>query len=98
MGHHPHESGPVAAYGVVLLMDAIAYTILERRLIAAHGRDSTLARAVGSDTKGLLSLGMYLTAIPLAFANPALSYVLFVAVALWWLVPDRRIERQLDAV
>jgi uncharacterized membrane protein len=95
IGHHPFESLPTAAYGAVLLMDAIAYTILERRLIAAHGHDSSLARAVGGDAKGLFSLLVYITAIPLAFAWPALSYALFVFVALLWLVPDRRIERHL---
>jgi uncharacterized membrane protein len=95
MGHHPGEAVPIATYAAVLLMDAVAYTILERRLISAHGPDSKLARAVGHDTKGLVSLAAYVTSIPAAFAVPTLSYALFVFVALLWLVPDRRIERQL---
>ena len=97
MGHHPFEPVPTAAYGVVLLMDAIAYTILERVLIAAHGRESKLAQALGNDAKGLASLAMYIAAVPLAFIRPAVSYALYVFVALWWLVPDRRIERHLTA-
>jgi uncharacterized membrane protein len=95
MGRHPFDPLPIAAYGVVLLMDAIAYTILQNRLIAAHGRDSKLARAVGHDAKGLLSLTGYVVAVPLAFVWPAVSYALYVLLALIWLVPDRRIERQL---
>ena len=95
MGHHPSEPVPVAAYGFVLLMDAISYTILERVLIAHHGHDSKLARAVGQDVKGLISLAAYVAAIPLAFVRPAVSYGLYVLVAALWLVPDRRIERQL---
>ena len=97
MGNNPFKPVPIAAYGFVMLMDAISYTILQNRLIAAHGRESKLARAVGNDRKGLLSLASYIAAIPLAFVWPALSYGLFVCVAMIWLVPDRRIERQLKA-
>src|SRR5690349_20611611 len=67
MGNHGFEAVPIALYGAVLLMDAVAYTILQNRLIAAHGRDSKLARAVGHDAKGYASLALYATAIPLAF-------------------------------
>ena len=95
MGHHPGKAVPVAAYAAVQLMDAVAYTILERILVSTHGPDSRLARAVGHDTKGLVSLAAYVAAIPAAFVMPAVSYTLFVCVALLWLVPDRRIERQL---
>ena len=95
MGHHPGEALPIASYAAVLLMDAVAYTILERMLISAHGPESKLARAVGHDTKALVSLAAYVTAIAAAFALPAVSYALFVFVTLLWLVPDRRIERQL---
>ena len=87
---------PIAAYGLVLLMDAIAYTILQNRLIATHGRDSKLARAVGRGAKEWLSLAGYLMAIPLAFVWPVVSYGLYVLVALSWFVPDKRIERQLQ--
>jgi uncharacterized membrane protein len=97
MGHKPFEPVPTAAYGFVLLMAAIAYTILLRLLIGTHGRDSHLARAIGSDAKGWISLATYVVAIPLAFALPWLSYGLYVLVAAIWLVPDRRIERQLRA-
>ncbi len=95
MGHHSVDSVPVAAYGFVQLMDAIAYIILQRRLMAAHGPDSKLSRAIGRDSKGLVSLTCYVLAIPLALVWPAGAYALFVFVALVWLVPDRRIERQL---
>src|SRR5687768_4874014 len=74
MGHRPFEPVPIAAYGFVLLMDAIAYTILLRLLIATHGRDSHLARAVGNDVKGWISLATYVVAIPLAFVAPSVSY------------------------
>jgi uncharacterized membrane protein len=96
MGHRPHDAVPVAAYGVVLIMDAVAYTILQRTLIAVHGPRSELALALGGDVKGKVSLAAYAAAIPLAFVNPIISYALFVSVALLWLVPDRRIERQLN--
>jgi len=96
MGKKAYEPIPIAAYGVVLLMDAIAYTILQNRLIATHGRDSKLARAVGRGAKEWLSLAGYLMAIPLAFVLPVVSYALYVLVALTWLVPDKRIERQLQ--
>ena len=96
MGHHSLKPVPTAAYGLVMLMDAIAYTILERTIIAAHGQQSKLAQAVGKDRKGLLSLGIYIAAVPLAFVYPLISYALFVFVALLWLVPDKRIERHFN--
>ena len=84
---------PVAAYGVDLLMAALAYSILTRVLIARHGKDSTLAVALGRDLKGNVSLALYAAAIPLALVEPRISCVLYVIVAIMWLVPDRRIER-----
>jgi uncharacterized membrane protein len=95
MGEEAYAPVPIAAYGVVLLMDAIAYTILQNRLIATHGRDSKLARAVGRGAKEWLSLTGYVVAIPLAFIWPTISYGLYVLIASIWLVPDKRIERQL---
>jgi uncharacterized membrane protein len=95
VGHHSGNPVPVAAYGIVLLMAAIAYTILERKLIAVHGRQSKIAQAVGRDTKATISLAAYVTAIPMAFVHPAVSYTCYVLVALMWLVPDRRIERHM---
>ena len=83
---------PVAAYGVVLFMAAVAYTLLQRAIVARNGRTSALAVALGSDLKGKLSLAIYATAVPLAFFQPWLSIALYVLVALIWLVPDRRIE------
>jgi uncharacterized membrane protein len=84
---------PTAAYGVVLVAAAIAYTILQRCIVQHHGADSRLARALGSDFKGKLSVGLYTAAIPLAFVASWISVALYVTVALIWLVPDRRIER-----
>jgi uncharacterized membrane protein len=83
---------PTAAYGIVLACAALSYTLLERQIIAVNGRDSRLALAVGNDLKGKLSLGLYLAAIVLAFLRPWIAIALYVAVALVWLVPDRRIE------
>jgi len=84
---------PVAMYGAVLLMAGVAYYILERVLIARHGRDSSLARAMGVDYKGLLSVVIYAVAVVLAFVSPWISCALYVLVAMMWLIPDRRIER-----
>jgi uncharacterized membrane protein len=82
---------PTAAYGVVLLLAAIAYTVLQRAIIRHHGRDSELATAVGRDFKGKLSIAGYAIAIALAFVAGAISDAIYVAVALVWLIPDRRI-------
>jgi uncharacterized membrane protein len=96
MGENHFSQWPVACYGVVLLGSAIAYTILARTLITRHGKDSALAKALGKDTKGYISLVLYMVAIPLAFVNTWLAGALYVTVALIWLVPDLRIERVLD--
>jgi uncharacterized membrane protein len=95
MGENHNAPLPTAVYGGVLLATAIAYTILVRTLLAIEGPGSRLAKAIGSDLKGYLSLALYATAIPLAFVNQVISDALYVTVALIWLVPDRRIERQL---
>jgi uncharacterized membrane protein len=97
MGRNHFEPVPTAFYGVVLLLAAIAYTILVRCIIAAQGPHSRLKEAVGSDLKGNLSMVMYITAIPLAFVNRWLAYAIYISVALMWLIPDRRIERRLQA-
>ena len=90
------ESGftslPTAAYGIVLACAAVSYIILQRQIIAVNGPDSRLALALGGDRKGKLSITLYLAAIPLAFARPWAAIMLYVAVALIWLVPDTRIE------
>jgi uncharacterized membrane protein len=83
---------PTAAYGVVLVMSAIAYLSLERSIIAYNGPTSKLALAVGSDVKGKISLPIYILAILLAFVRPWIAILLYVANALMWFIPDRRIE------
>jgi uncharacterized membrane protein len=95
MGENHFHQVPVALYGVVLLMSAMAYTLLVRVLVKHHGADSTLAKAIGSDFKGKVSLAAYACAIPLALVNEWISMGLYVAVAALWFVPDRRIESAL---
>jgi uncharacterized membrane protein len=93
MDETANASVPTAAYGAVLLLCAVAFTILVQTLLAAHpGTNTRLAEAIGSDRKGKLSLLFYVAAIPLAFVRPAIADALYVAVALIWLVPDPRIE------
>jgi uncharacterized membrane protein len=96
MGENHFATIPIAAYGVVLLMAGIAYKILQGSLIKRDGNSSLLATAVGTDIKGKLSPVIYLIAIPMAFVARWLAGALYVAVALMWLVPDRRIERAVD--
>ena len=92
MGGNHFAPLPVAVYGVVLLLSAIAYFILVRAILAAEGPGSKLAAALGSDFKGKISAVLYLIAIPLAFVTCWLALGIYVLVALMWLVPDRRIE------
>lgn len=84
---------PVALYGIVLLCAAIAYFILSRVLISHHGKDSKLATAIGRDWKGKISVMIYAVAILLSFMNSWLACLLYILVAVIWLIPDRRIER-----
>ena len=93
MGDNHFATLPVAVYGMVLFMSAVAFTILVRALIARHGPQSTLARAVGADRKGLLSLVLYGLAVPLAFVYRWAAIGIYITVALIWLIPDSRIER-----
>jgi len=95
MGSNHFSAAPTALYGVVLLMAAIAFYVLQQLIIASQGPGSLLRRAVGGDWKGKLSPLCYLVAIPTAFWSPHVSEALYVLVALLWLVPDRRIERAL---
>lgn len=97
MGENHFTAAPSALYGFVLLMAAVAYWILQTSIIRAQGPGSTLQRAVGTDWKGKLSPALYLLAIVSAFWSPRLSQGIYVLVALFWLVPDRRIERTLSA-
>jgi uncharacterized membrane protein len=93
MGENHFGGLPTALYGVVLLMAAVAYTILQNTIVAAPDRNSALAGALGSDWKGKVSLVCYVAAISLAFVNQWLSDALYVLVAVMWLIPDRRVER-----
>ena len=93
MGQNHFAPLPTAMYGAVSLMAAIAYWILQQRILVTEGKQSLLARAVGTDFKGKISPVLYLAAIPLAFVHQSIAGALYVLVALIWLVPDRRIER-----
>ncbi|HEX4168670.1 MAG TPA: TMEM175 family protein [Bryobacteraceae bacterium] len=88
------ESWPVAIYGIVLLLAGIAYFILTRTLISFHGRDSTLAKSIGRDRKGKLSIVIYAAAIPLAFVRSWIAAACYIIVAIMWLIPDPRIEKK----
>ena len=96
MGENHAAPPPSAVYGLVLLMAAIAYYLLQCAIIAHEGRDSLLARALGRDWKGKLSPVFYIAAMPLAFVSTWISSGLYAFVALLWLVPDRRIERAIE--
>ena len=95
MGENRFAAAPTALYGVVMLMAAIAYYVLQQLIIASQGPDSVLKRAVGGDWKGKLSPVLYLVAIATAYWWRWISLGLYVLVALIWLVPDRRIEKAL---
>jgi uncharacterized membrane protein len=95
MGENHFAPAPTGVYGIPLLMAAVAYWLLQKTIMAAQGRESLLAVAVGSDRKGKLSIILYLIAIPSAFLHQWIAGAIYVFVALMWLVPDRRIERLL---
>jgi len=95
MGENHFAQWPVVLYGGVLLCSAIAYTILVRVLLAAHGNE-LLASALGSDFKGKISMLFYVLGISLAFWRPWIACANYVLVAAMWLIPDRRIERKIS--
>ena len=97
MGENHFAALPVALYGTVLLFAAIAYYILARVLVASHGKDSALAIALGRDFKGKVSLVIYAVAILLSAVNSWFACLLYMLVAIMWLIPDRRIERTLTS-
>lgn len=97
LGENHEGAWPTALYGVVLLMAAVAYTILQATIVACHGKDSKLASAIGSDFKGKLSLGMYLTAIVFAPFYPLISDLLYLFVAIIWVIPDRRTRSAVES-
>lgn len=92
MGENHFAPIPTALYGAELMMAGVAYYILERTIIRSQGANSKLEAAVGNDAKGKISVVLYAIAIPLAFVHQLLSDVIYVSVALMWLIPDRRIE------
>jgi len=98
MGENHFGPLPTAVYGVVLLGAAVAYTILQTAIVRHHeGKNQLLAQAVGNDLKGKLSIAIYVLAIVAAFLHQTISHVLYAAVAIMWLVPDRRIEEKFDS-
>jgi uncharacterized membrane protein len=94
-GEYPANPLPAALYGVVFLLSAVAYEILQRAIVARQGDGSKLKAELGADIKGWASLALYLLGIPLAFVNSRISYALYVLVAAIWFIPDRRIEAAL---
>jgi len=92
MGENGFAQWPMVLYNAVLLMAAIAYFVLSRTLVRHHGAESELARAVGRDRKGLVSLVAYVAAVGLSFVSPWIGLALSVSVAVMWVIPDRRIE------
>jgi uncharacterized membrane protein len=92
MGENHFASVPTALYGAIMLAAALAYYVLQATILAEQGRDGKLARALGRDLKGKISPLLYSAAIPLAFVREWIADAIYVAVALIWLVPDRRIE------
>jgi uncharacterized membrane protein len=97
MGTTCFAPDPTALYGVILLMSGIAYWILVRAIIRGEGDDSLVKRAVGKDRKGVISVVIYAVAIPFSFQFHWVAHSLYIAVALIWLIPDRRIERVLSS-
>ena len=95
MGENEFAPVPTAAFGVVALMAGVSYTILSRALIGLHGEDSTIAKAIGKDFKGWLSIALYVTAIFVSGFGGLISFGLYVVVAVIWFIPDRRIERHI---
>jgi uncharacterized membrane protein len=95
MGENHFAPWPVAAYGFVMLMAAVAYYLLVRAILAHHGKDSRVATALGRDIKGKVSVLLYVVALPMAFINRWVACGIYVLVALVWFVPDKRIERRL---
>jgi uncharacterized membrane protein len=95
MGENHFTQWPVTFYGLVLLMNGVAYTILAKTLVKHHGKDSMLSQAMGKDTKGHISILLYLIGILSAFVTTWISLTMYVAVAIIWIVPDKRIEKRL---
>lgn len=95
MGENDFAVWPVAIYGLILLLAAVAYFVLTKALVSLHGRDSVIAEALGRDFKGKISAAIYVLAIASCLLSPWIACALYVGVAVMWLVPDRRIEKTL---
>ena len=95
MGENNFARWPVTCYGIVLLMNAIAYGLLMLTLVKHQGKDSLLAKAVGKDWKGNISIAIYAIALALSWLNSTISFALYVVVACIWFIPDRRIEKKI---
>jgi uncharacterized membrane protein len=96
LGRNPSAIGPTVLYSAILFLDAVAYRLLQQALLDVNGRDAPFAKAVAIDVKGTTSIALYVIAIGVAFIAPLLSDVILVAVAILWLVPDRRFEPLID--
>ena len=95
MGENHFDTWPVIFYGIILFMAGVAYYILARSLTQLHGKDSSLAKAIGKDRKGVSSVVIYIIAIPLAFVNSRITLIMYAMVAGMWFIPDRRIEKKI---
>ncbi|HQY88063.1 MAG TPA: hypothetical protein PK402_05350, partial [Tepidisphaeraceae bacterium] len=95
MGENHFATIPTAAYGIVLLCSALAYRVLVIVLLRTHGSDSMIARALGSDFKGKVSVLFYVVGIGLTFVSPVLGLAFYAGTAILWLIPDRRIEKRI---
>ena len=95
MGENNFTTWPVALYGIILLMAGVAYYILAQSLIQLHGKDSLIGKAIGKDRKGIISLVIYIIAVPLAFLNSSVRLIMYTMVAAMWFIPDRRIEKRI---
>ena len=95
VGRTSFSAVPDALYGVVLFMSAVAYSILQHLILKIHGKESVLQKALGKDYKGKISLVLYATAVPLSFVSQWISVSIYFGVALFWIVPDKRIEQTL---
>jgi uncharacterized membrane protein len=96
MGENHFALLPVAVYGINLFLAGLAYYILSQILVAHHGVNSVIAKAIGKDKKGIISAVLYLIAIPLAFINSWASIAIYIFVAIMWLIPDKRIEKVIN--
>ena len=96
MGENHFSASPVALYGIVLLMASLSYPLLLFSLIRVNGKDSLLAKSIGSDFKGKISIAIYIAGILISFFNSWISFGLYCLVACIWFIPDKRIEKRIE--